>query len=118
MEEPAQAGGPATPTTPTDLIRPPKPPKPNQRGGSGLSDLAEWINPIVRGWHQYYGRFTPSVMRAFLARINTYLMRWARGKYRRLRGYWALTRWWKRVQRENPGLFYHWGITRAHQVTR
>lgn len=90
----------------------------HHRTAAGLSDLAEWINPIVRGWHQYYGRFTPSVMRAFLARINTYLMRWARGKYRRLRGYWALTRWWKLVQRENPGLFYHWGVTRAHQVTR
>lgn len=85
--------------------------------GLTLPDLAARINPIVRGWHQYYGRFSPSVMRWFLARINTYLMRWARGKYR-LRGYHALTSWWTRTRRETPGLFYHWGVTHAHQMTR
>ena len=29
----------------------------HRRTGHDLDDLAEWINPIVRGWMNYYGRF-------------------------------------------------------------
>jgi RNA-directed DNA polymerase len=54
--------------------------------GHTLGDLAEAINPIVRGWMQYYGAFRRSRLYPLLRRINTYLMRWARGKYKRLRG--------------------------------
>ena len=52
----------------------------HHRTGTPLESLAAWINPIVRGWHLYYGAQAPQVMRRFLTRINTYLMRWARGK--------------------------------------
>ena len=43
------------------------------------------INPIVRGWMNYYGAFYPSALSTLLARINTYLMRWVRKKYSRFR---------------------------------
>jgi len=49
-----------------------------------LDDLADWINPIVRGWINYYGRFYRSLLIPLLKRINAYLVRWARKKYRRL----------------------------------
>jgi RNA-directed DNA polymerase len=41
------------------------------------------INPVVAGWMQYYGRFYPSALYRLLARINAYLVRWIRNKYRR-----------------------------------
>ena len=41
-----------------------------------LADLARWMNPIVRGWMQYYGRFYRTELHPLLKRINTYLMRW------------------------------------------
>ncbi|MFE0063067.1 group II intron maturase-specific domain-containing protein [Streptomyces sp. NPDC059003] len=47
-----------------------------------LFDLARRINPIVRGWMQYYGAFYRSELHPLLHRINTYLMRWVRKKYR------------------------------------
>ena len=40
--------------------------------------------PVVRGWMTYYGRFTPAALMPLLKRINGYLVRWARKKYRRL----------------------------------
>ena len=43
-----------------------------------LHDLAERINPIVRGWMNYYGRFYRSKLHPLLKRINGYLVRWAR----------------------------------------
>jgi RNA-directed DNA polymerase len=42
------------------------------------SDLARWINPIVRGWMQYYGAFYRSALYPLLQRINAYLVRWLR----------------------------------------
>ena len=50
-----------------------------------FADLARWANPVVRGWMQYYGAFYRSELSGLLARINTYLVRWIRKKYKRLR---------------------------------
>lgn len=73
-----------------------------------LADLAEWINPIVRGWMTYWGHFHRSVMYCLLQRINAYLMRWARKKYRRLRGRKRLQAWWNSLVARAPKLFAHW----------
>lgn len=47
----------------------------HRRIGSNLADLAAWINPIVRGWVQYYGAFYATALHPLLRRINTYLIR-------------------------------------------
>lgn len=73
-----------------------------------LADIAEWLNPIVRGWMNYYGTFYRSEMYGLLRRINTYLMRWARRKYKRLRALKRAKRWWWGLVRREPTLFAHW----------
>ncbi|WP_158895906.1 group II intron reverse transcriptase/maturase [Amycolatopsis anabasis] len=73
-----------------------------------LADLAEWVNPIVAGWMNYYGRFYRSVLYPLLRRINTYLVRWARKKYKRLRSFKRRKAWWTGVLDREPGLFKHW----------
>ena len=78
-----------------------------------LDDLARWLNPIVRGWMQYYGRFYRSQLYPFLQRINTYLRRWARRKYVRLRTYARFKRWWEGVIERRPDLFAQWAWIRA-----
>ncbi|MGD0705577.1 MAG: group II intron maturase-specific domain-containing protein [Trebonia sp.] len=52
-----------------------------------LDELAALVNPVVAGWMNYYGRFYRSQLYPLLRRINTYLMRWAGKKYKRLRTY-------------------------------
>jgi len=81
--------------------------------GHTLGDLAEAINPIVRGWMQYYGAFRRSRLYPLLRRINTYLMRWARGKYKRLRGTRTFSRWWAGLCKREPDLFARWKWVRA-----
>ena len=49
-----------------------------------LAEIARQINPVVRGWMQYYGAFYRSALYPLLSRINAYLMRWLRNKYKRL----------------------------------
>lgn len=72
------------------------------------AELARWINPIVRGWMTYYGRFYRSALYPLLARINHYMMRWLRKKYRRLRSLKAARAAWERAASQNPRAYAHW----------
>jgi RNA-directed DNA polymerase len=73
-----------------------------------LAGLRDWINPVIRGWMNYYGRFCRSALYPLLARINFYLKKWLRKKYKRLRGRKALNAAWKRITGQYPGTFPHW----------
>jgi RNA-directed DNA polymerase len=82
------------------------------RTDQSLVELASRINPIVRGWINYYGRFYRSwLYNRSLRRINAYLVRWAQWKYKRLRHHarraWA---WLNAVHDRSPSLFAHWAI--------
>jgi RNA-directed DNA polymerase len=85
----------------------------HKRTESDLAQLAEWINPIVAGWMNYFGRFHRSQLYPLLLRISTYLMRWARNKYRRLRAFKRFKKWWLGLLDREPGLFVHWAWTRS-----
>jgi len=83
------------------------------RTDQSLADLARTINPIVRGWINYYGRFYRSWLARSLARINDYLVRWARQKYKRLIDHPSRSwRWLEGVERRSPTLFVHWQVAR------
>jgi RNA-directed DNA polymerase len=74
-----------------------------------LADLAQEINPIVRGWIDYYGYFYKSRLVSLLRRIDEYLARWATRKFKRLRGHpHRARRFVATVARREPGLFAHW----------
>jgi RNA-directed DNA polymerase len=73
-----------------------------------LNELAALVNPVVAGWMNYYGRFCRSQLYPILQRINTYLMRWAGKKYRRLRPYKRFKAWWSGLLDREPRLFAHW----------
>ena len=70
------------------------------RSGTELQDIAAWVNPVVRGWMTYYGRFYRTALNRLLQRINTYLVRWAKRKYKRLRPFRKVRRWWDRADRK------------------
>lgn len=76
-----------------------------------LNELAAWINKIVPGWLNYYGRFYRTALLPLLHRINAYILRWARKKYKRLRAFKKAKAWWNRVTKRDPGLFAHWRWT-------
>ncbi|AXG79391.1 group II intron reverse transcriptase/maturase [Streptomyces paludis] len=80
----------------------------HQHTGLSEADLAQWINPIVRGWMNYYGAFYRSALYPLLGRINAYLVRWMRKKYKRLQGHKKARDSWERAIRLRPGFFAHW----------
>ena len=80
----------------------------HRRTGHTLTDLAPVINPVVRGWMQYYGAFYRTALHPLLERVNDYLMRWLRRKYRRLRAFLKARACWRRITRQYPRLFAQW----------
>ena len=56
-----------------------------RRTDLAIEEIAQMINPILRGWIQYYGRFHRSAMRKVLDPLNWTLVRWVRRKYKRFR---------------------------------
>jgi RNA-directed DNA polymerase len=86
----------------------------HRRTDLALGDLARWLNPIVAGWMNFYGRFYRSEMNPLLQRINTYLRRWAWAKYRRLRAYTRFRAWWAGLLVRQPGLFAQWRWARYY----
>ncbi len=86
----------------------------HDRTTHNLNDLARWLNPIVGGWMQYYGRFYRSEMYPLLARLNSYLKRWAGKKYRRLRTHKDFQRWWAGLIDRQPRLLVQWKWVRGY----
>ena len=78
------------------------------RSGTELKDIASWVNPVIRGWMAYYGRFYRTALNGLLQRINTYLVRWAKRKYKRLRTFKKVRKWWEGLTTRQPRLFAHW----------
>jgi RNA-directed DNA polymerase len=59
----------------------------HRRTADSIEDLAKMLNPKLRGWFTYYGRFNPSALRPIEKHVGQSLVRWACRKYKKLRGY-------------------------------
>lgn len=52
-----------------------------------LSDIAWRINPLLRGWIAYYGRYAPSALAPLLRYVNQTLLAWAMRKFKRFKAH-------------------------------
>jgi group II intron reverse transcriptase/maturase len=83
-----------------------------------LQDLAETYNTYIQGWINYYGNFYRTQLRPTLKRIDLYVIRWARRKFKRLRRKTKGARdWFDRLRRANPTLFAHWQLCHGNGRT-
>ena len=48
-----------------------------------LLDISRMFNPVLRGWHVYFGRFYPSALRKIWNNVNRFLVRWLCRKFKR-----------------------------------
>ena len=73
--------------------------------------VAQFLNPFIRGWVNYYGKFRKHEMNSIFQLLRKRLVRWARKRYKRYKT--SLNRaynWLEIVQKQFPALFYHWQI--------
>jgi RNA-directed DNA polymerase len=76
-----------------------------------LQDIARMINPLLRGWIAYYGRYAPSALYPLLRYVNQTLVVWARRKFKRFKGHKIqASQFLQRLATECVDLFVHWQI--------
>jgi group II intron reverse transcriptase/maturase len=81
------------------------------RNNQRLEDLADLINPAVRGWMNYYGRYYRTKCVEVLHHINKALTKWVRRKYKRFRyRKRAAVHWLGRLARRDPNILVLWQI--------
>ena len=86
----------------------------SHRGDLALEELVRWLQPVVRGWVNYYGRFCPSTLHRVLRMVDELMVRWVQRKYKGRKGHsaWAWN-WLKRLQSRQPTLLPHWQLVAA-----
>lgn len=77
--------------------------------GSTVEQIARELNPTVRGWINYFRKFSPSAMRTALQWVDEHIIGWAMKKYKTLRGSRRKARrWLERLREHSPDMFAHW----------
>jgi RNA-directed DNA polymerase len=90
----------------------------HHRSDKALQELAKMYNPYIQGWINYYGNFYRTQLRPTLKRIDAYVIRWARRKFKRLRHQTKGVRdWFAQLLCANPKLFAHWQLCHGNGRT-
>ncbi len=76
-----------------------------------LADIAQKLNPLLRGWVGYYGRYAPSALYPLFRYVNLTLLAWAQRKFKPFRARKVRTaRFLEGLARERADSFVHWRI--------
>jgi RNA-directed DNA polymerase len=82
------------------------------RTDKSLEDIAKECNPILRGWINYYGQYTPSALQPVFRHFNKSLVKWAMRKFKKLKGHKTKAiLFMEEISKRQPQLFAHWGMT-------
>jgi group II intron reverse transcriptase/maturase len=76
-----------------------------------LQDIAQQLNPLLRGWVEYYGRYAPSALYPLLRYVNQTLLAWVMHKFKRFKGHKIqASQFLQRLATECVGFFVHWQL--------
>jgi len=73
--------------------------------------VAQFLEPYIRGWINYYGKFRLSALNPIFQLLRKRLVRWARKRYKRYKT--SLVKaydWLTRIRKQFPNLFYQWRL--------
>ena len=79
--------------------------------------IAQYLNPMIRGWVRYYGKFKMYELTKVFRLLSQRLVWWARKRYKRYKtsirkGY----KWLATVRKQFPALFYHWQFSEINVI--
>ncbi len=81
----------------------------HKKTGCKIDIIAEILNPMLRGWINYFGKFNPSAMKYTLQCVERRLVKWAMCKYKRFRGHRRRAeKWLASIRKREPKMFAHW----------
>lgn len=74
-----------------------------------IEQIADLLNPRLRGWINYYGKFHPQRLRRIMRKLNDRIAKWLCRKYKRFKkSERRAHRFLRNLAKERPTLFYHW----------
>nr|WP_312579326.1 group II intron reverse transcriptase/maturase [Sedimentibacter sp.] len=89
----------------------------HKKTGCKIDMIAENINPIVRGWINYFGKYNVQAIKYSLDCVERRLIRWAMCKFKRFRGHRRMAeKWLSEVRKREPNLFAHWKYRNGNVV--
>lgn len=73
--------------------------------------VAKYLEPYIRGWVNYYGRYRLLEMNSIFQLLRRRLVQWARKRYKRYKtSFNKAYNWLNRIREQFPNLFYHWRL--------
>jgi len=72
-----------------------------------LQDIADKLNPQIRGIINYYGKINLLGLRSLFRNLQFRLCKWVKNKYK-LKSYNEGYRWLNEIQNSYPNMFHHW----------
>ena len=74
-----------------------------------LNEVADQLNPILRGWINYYGKYHKTELWSVLQHFNLSLIRWMMRKFKRFKGHKIRASiFLAGLLEKEPELFAHW----------
>jgi group II intron reverse transcriptase/maturase len=81
----------------------------HRKTGCKIDMIAEVINPIIRGWINYFCKYNPQATKYSLDCVDRRLVKWAMCKFKRFRGHRKRAEiWLSEMKKREPNLFTHW----------
>ena len=86
----------------------------HRRSDLSVKELANKINPVIRGWIKYYGAFFQSELIFLVHHLDKLIHRWVIKKYKKHgSNFKKAEKWVKRLKHNAPNYFVHWNLLRA-----
>lgn len=78
---------------------------------SRIEDIAKQLDPKIRGWYMYYGKFNPNALGTIWNWLNYKLVRWLLRRMKRFKlGSRSANKWFRQLYERDSNLFFHWTI--------
>lgn len=79
--------------------------------------VAQHLNPIIRGWVYYYGKFKMYELTKVFRLLSRRLVMWVRKRYKRYKtSIRKAYKWLHTVREQYPTLFYHWRFPQINVI--
>lgn len=79
--------------------------------GSVIEMVAEILNPMIRGWMNYFSKYNKSAVKYTMDCINRRLVKWVMSKYKHFRNHRSnAEKWLREIAKREPNMFPHWAV--------
>ena len=89
----------------------------NKLSFKSIVGVAQFLNPMIRGWVHYYGKFKMYELTKVFRLLSARLVWWARKRYKRYKtSIRKAYKWLESIRIQFPTLFYHWNFSKINVI--